>query len=202
MACFTCRSKRGQCEIQTTQDPIPKESGQARPHRPPTPRLQARRSARPSATGPWSASSPPGPPASASRAIRRKKRPSGSPARSPPRDRVPSRRAPCCRSPARPSTLQGLGPGRPLDPEARALLEPRFGRDLGAVRVHDDAEAAEAARAVEARAFTVGNDVVFSPGQYAPGTPAGQRLLAHELAHMVQPSRPAARPSSRDRPGT
>lgn len=87
-----------------------------------------------------------------------------------------------------PSTLSGIGPGRPLDPEARALLEPRFGRDLGAVRVHDGPEAAEAARAAEARAFTVGKDVVFSPGQYAPGTPGGQRLLAHELAHVVQQS--------------
>jgi hypothetical protein len=93
-----------------------------------------------------------------------------------------------------PATLSGIGPGRPLDPEARALLEPRFGRDLGAVRVHDGPEAAEAARAAEARAFTVGKDVVFSPGQYAPGTSDGQRLLAHELAHVVQQSAAGSSP--------
>ncbi|HSK80355.1 MAG TPA: DUF4157 domain-containing protein [Thermoanaerobaculia bacterium] len=93
------------------------------------------------------------------------------------------------------STLPGLGPGRPLDPEARAMLEPRFGRDLGAVRVHDGLEAAEAAQAAEARAFTMGRDVVFSPGQYAPGTPGGRRLLAHELAHVVQQSGSASPPA-------
>lgn len=93
--------------------------------------------------------------------------------------------------PAAPA-LSGVGPGRPLDPAARAMLEPRFGRDLGAVRVHEGPEAAEAAQAAEARAFTVGRDVVFSPGQYAPGTPDGRRLLAHELAHVVQQSAPGS----------
>ncbi|HYO12271.1 MAG TPA: DUF4157 domain-containing protein [Thermoanaerobaculia bacterium] len=93
------------------------------------------------------------------------------------------------------STLSGVGPGRPLDPAARAMLEPRFGRDLGAVRVHEGPEAAEAAQAAEARAFTVGRDVVFSPGQYAPGTPDGRHLLAHELAHVVQQSEPESTPA-------
>jgi hypothetical protein len=77
-------------------------------------------------------------------------------------------------------------PGQPLDPATRAYFEPRFGRDLGAVRVHVDGRAAESARAVGALAYTVGRDVVFGAGQHAPGSYAGQRLLAHELVHVVQ----------------
>ncbi len=77
-------------------------------------------------------------------------------------------------------------PGEPLDPAARAYLEPRFGRDLSAVRVHRDATAAESARAVDARAYTVGHHVVFESGQYHPETQRGRRLLAHELTHVVQ----------------
>jgi hypothetical protein len=59
-------------------------------------------------------------------------------------------------------------------------------RDFSPVRVHTDARAAESARAVGARAYTVGQNIVFGAGQYAPGSGAGQRLLAHELAHTVQ----------------
>jgi hypothetical protein len=77
--------------------------------------------------------------------------------------------------------------GEPLSPAARAYFEPRFGRDLSAVRLHAGAEAAAAARAVGARAFTVGSDVAFGAGEYRPQTAAGTRLLAHELAHAVQP---------------
>jgi hypothetical protein len=77
-------------------------------------------------------------------------------------------------------------PGRPLDPDTRDLVEPRFGHDFGRVRLHTDARAAESARSVDALAYTVGTDVVFGPGQYAPRTPSGLRLLAHELAHVVQ----------------
>lgn len=62
--------------------------------------------------------------------------------------------------------------------------EKRF--DLGDVRIHTDARAAEAARAVQARAWTVGNHIAFDRGAYAPHTAAGQRLLAHELTHVVQ----------------
>jgi hypothetical protein len=79
-------------------------------------------------------------------------------------------------------------PGRPLAPGTRAFMESRFGADFGGVRVHDDARAAESARAVDAHAYTVGRDVVFGSGRYAPGTPRGDRLLAHELAHVVQQS--------------
>ncbi len=77
-------------------------------------------------------------------------------------------------------------PGRPLDASARAYMEPRFGHDFGRVRVHDGAAAESATRAVAARAFTVGNRIVFGAGQYVPGSDAGRRLLAHELAHVVQ----------------
>lgn len=79
-------------------------------------------------------------------------------------------------------------PGQPLDVGTRAFFEPRFGRDFSQVHLHADAKAAESARAVNALAYTVGRDLVFDSGQYAPGTIAGRRLLAHELAHSVQQS--------------
>jgi hypothetical protein len=79
-------------------------------------------------------------------------------------------------------------PGQPLDATTRALMEPRFGHDFSRVRVHTDAQAFESARAVDALAYTVGRNVVFGSGQYAPETRAGQRLLAHELTHVVQQS--------------
>lgn len=79
-------------------------------------------------------------------------------------------------------------PGQPLEPATRASMEPHFGHDFGAVRVHTDARAAESARAVDALAYTVGRNVVFGAGQYAPTSSAGQRLLAHELTHVVQQS--------------
>src|SRR5262249_43583700 len=60
--------------------------------------------------------------------------------------------------------------------------------DFSRVRVHTDGKAAESARAVNALAYTVGADIVFAGGQYAPSTASGQRLLAHELAHVVQQS--------------
>jgi hypothetical protein len=65
-------------------------------------------------------------------------------------------------------------------------MEARFGYDFSRVRVHTDATAAESARAVQALAYTVGEDIVFGAGRYAPATGAGQRLLAHELTHVVQ----------------
>ena len=80
------------------------------------------------------------------------------------------------------------GSGQPLPESARAHFEPRFGRDFSQVRVHTDANAAELAQAVNARAFTVGQDVVFGTGEYAPGTSEGRRLMAHELVHAVQQS--------------
>ena len=76
--------------------------------------------------------------------------------------------------------------GRPLDGGTRALMEPRFGRDLSGVRVHTGAQADESARAVGARAYAVGQDAVFAAGQYNPESREGLRLLAHELSHTVQ----------------
>ena len=77
-------------------------------------------------------------------------------------------------------------PGQPLDEATRAYFEPHFGHDFSGVRVHTDAKAAESARAVDALAYTVGHDVVFGSGRYSSGTSEGKRLLAHELAHVVQ----------------
>jgi Domain of unknown function (DUF4157) len=79
-----------------------------------------------------------------------------------------------------------LSPGKPLDPESRRWLEPRFGHDFSRVRVHNDTRAAESAKAVGAFAYTVGRNIAFGDGQYAPRSIAGQRLLAHELTHVVQ----------------
>ncbi len=77
-------------------------------------------------------------------------------------------------------------PGRPLDDSTRALMESRFGYDFSKVRVHTDSKAADSARSVNALAYTVGRDVVFGAGQYAPASGEGQRILGHELTHVVQ----------------
>jgi hypothetical protein len=77
-------------------------------------------------------------------------------------------------------------PGRPLDAQTRSFFEPRFAHDFSRVRVHAGVEAADSARALNARAYTFGHHVVFGAGQFAPGTTGGRRLLAHELAHVVQ----------------
>jgi hypothetical protein len=86
-------------------------------------------------------------------------------------------------------------PGQPLDAATRAFFEPRFGHDFGNVRVHADHAAAESARSVNALAYTVGSDVVFVGGRYAPATENGRRLLAHELVHALQQTESAADPS-------
>jgi hypothetical protein len=77
-------------------------------------------------------------------------------------------------------------PGRPLNAETRAFMEPCFGHDFRHVRVHTDARSANSARAVNALAYTVGPEIVFGAGLYQPDAPSGQRLLAHELAHTLQ----------------
>jgi hypothetical protein len=77
-------------------------------------------------------------------------------------------------------------PGQPLNAETRAFFEPRFGHDFSQVRVHTDAKAAESAWAVNARAYTVGQAIVFGSGCYLPGTRKGEQLLAHELTHTLQ----------------
>ena len=86
--------------------------------------------------------------------------------------------------------------GRPLDPAVRTAVEPKFGHSFADVRVHADGDAANAAQSVYARAFTVGNDIVFNHGEYAPDSPRGASTLAHELAHTVQNEKAASRPSA------
>lgn len=81
----------------------------------------------------------------------------------------------------------------PLDAAMRGFMESRLGASFGDVRLHDDLSAATAAAALEARAYTVGNSIVFGAGQYAPNTQPGRMLLAHELAHVVQQRRSGAR---------
>ena len=78
------------------------------------------------------------------------------------------------------------GGGQPLPASERAFFEPRFGQDFSQVRLHTDQLAAEAARAVNARAFTLGSNVFFGAGQFAPAGHEGKGLLAHELTHVVQ----------------
>jgi hypothetical protein len=73
-------------------------------------------------------------------------------------------------------------------------MEPRFGHDFSKVRVHTDSKAAESAAAVNALAYTVGRDMVFATGQYAPASIAGKKVVAHELTHVVQQRKAGAAP--------
>ena len=77
-------------------------------------------------------------------------------------------------------------PGRPLEPALRQDMEQRFGHDFSQVRVHSGAAAEQSARDVNAHAYTVGHNIVFGAGRFAPGTHEGRRLIAHELTHVVQ----------------
>lgn len=87
-----------------------------------------------------------------------------------------------------PSSVESVvnSPGSPLAATTRAFMEPRFGRDFSQVRVHADAGAAKSARELGALAFTVRNHIAFAAGRYSPGSGESNRLLAHELAHVVQ----------------
>jgi outer membrane protein OmpA-like peptidoglycan-associated protein len=76
--------------------------------------------------------------------------------------------------------------GQPLSTNQLTFFEPRFGADFSKVRIHQGAQAAEAARSVGARAYTLGHNIVFGQGEYQPATPSGQYLLAHELTHVIQ----------------
>lgn len=76
--------------------------------------------------------------------------------------------------------------GEPLAPAARAFMEPRFGVDFGAVRIHNDAEADRSARLINALAYTADSHIVFRAGHYDPASREGKHLLAHELAHVLQ----------------
>lgn len=87
-------------------------------------------------------------------------------------------------------------PGQPLDRQTRMLFESRFHRDFGGVRVHIDEKAARSADSVGAMAYTVGSHIVFGSGRFAPGADPGKRLLAHELAHVVQQAGHGASPTA------
>jgi hypothetical protein len=85
------------------------------------------------------------------------------------------------------ANIHGLnGGGSPLPAATRAFFEPRFGTDFSNVRVHTGGDAAGTASSISAKAFTVGRDIAFAAGQYAPHSDEGQHLLAHELTHVVQ----------------
>jgi Domain of unknown function (DUF4157) len=88
------------------------------------------------------------------------------------------------RSPVR--NVVEAGGGSPLEPGLRGLMEDRFGQDFSGVRIHTGAVADASARSINAQAYTVGSDVVFRNGAYQPGTPVGQRIVAHELTHVLQ----------------
>jgi hypothetical protein len=84
--------------------------------------------------------------------------------------------------------LSLAGPGRPLEAVLRHDMEQSFGYDFSSVRVHTGAAAGQSARDVNAHAYTLGHDIVFGADRYTPGTHQGRRLIAHELAHVVQQS--------------
>jgi hypothetical protein len=93
-------------------------------------------------------------------------------------------------SAAAPAEFDGIPatPGEPLDAATRRPMEAHFGADLADVRVHTSSDAAESATRLDALAYTSGRDIYFAPGMYAPSSSSGQRLLAHEVAHVVQQS--------------
>lgn len=90
-------------------------------------------------------------------------------------------------TPAVESGINSLkGGGQPLSQSTRAFFEPRFGTDFSHVRVHTGENAAQTAQAINAKAYTTGNNIVFNQGYYAPESTPGKHLLAHELTHVVQ----------------
>ena len=78
------------------------------------------------------------------------------------------------------------GGGEPLRPSSRNFFEQRFGHDFSSVRIHSDDRAAHSAKGIHALAYTTGQHIVFGAGHYSPETHAGQKLLAHELTHVIQ----------------
>ena len=113
--------------------------------------------------------------------------PASSPRVARPRPRVPRSAGPGADA-ARAAQLPEMLPttGQPLDDTTRSAMEHRLGQDFSQVRVHTDTDAARSARSLNAIAYTAGHHIVFGAGQFAPGTAAGARVLAHELAHVVQ----------------
>jgi hypothetical protein len=100
----------------------------------------------------------------------------------------PSRQAATLEPAQAPTSVHAVlsSPGRPLDEASRAYFEPRFGLDLSSVRLHTGPPAEQSAGDLNAEAYTVGEDIIFAAGRFAPETPHGRRLLAHELTHVLQ----------------
>jgi Domain of unknown function (DUF4157) len=91
-------------------------------------------------------------------------------------------------SPSHVSNAVGSG-GRPLGNETRNFFEPRMDRDFGSVRIHTNSSANHSAQTIDAKAYTLGNNIVFGSGEYKPESESGRHLIAHELAHVVQQMR-------------
>lgn len=90
------------------------------------------------------------------------------------------------------------GGGLPMPEALRSQMESGFGADFSGVRLHTDSKAADLSRGIQAKAFTYGNDIFFNSGQYQPHSAAGQRLIAHELTHVVQQSGKVGREGEED----
>ncbi len=84
------------------------------------------------------------------------------------------------------------GGGQVMDTNTRSFMEPRFGMDFSGVRIHADNQAAGMSQGINAKAFTVGNDIYFNEGKYDPNSTSGKHLLAHELTHTAQQGRGAS----------
>jgi hypothetical protein len=93
------------------------------------------------------------------------------------------------------------GQGRPLERTVRAFMESRFGRDFSGTRVHEGAEPARLTNALSARAFTWSSDIYFAPGEYRPQSTEARRVIAHELAHVIQQTAPRTARSTVTAPG-
>jgi hypothetical protein len=100
--------------------------------------------------------------------------------------RIAARRPGSAQKPESPGEAAGAAPasdaGAPLPAEVRVKMERSFKADFSDIRIHEGPESA----ALGAQAYTRGTDIHFAPGTYTPGTPAGDQMIAHELAHVVQ----------------
>ena len=117
-------------------------------------------------------------------------------ARAPPREVLPAVRTPAGRRAATKHPAFSGRQGAALEPAVREVMQARLGHDFSTVRVHTDRDASEAARSARAAAFTRGRDIFFGEDRYSPTTLAGQRLLAHELAHVAQQEGGGTQPAS------
>ena len=89
-------------------------------------------------------------------------------------------------SPEASAAINSLGAGTPLPASERSFFEPRFGQDLSNIRLHTGSTADAASKAINARAFSLGDSIAFADGEYQPGTHSGQTLMAHEITHALQ----------------